>query len=114
MTITPQVTYRDFSAPQLAADRIQERVDRLEQIFPRINSVHVVAEEANRSRTKGKLFQFHIDVSVPGGELAVSNDQHDRHAHEDFFVAMRDSFNAMERQLKAWAQKHRGEVKTHE
>lgn len=109
-----QITYKDFPAPLLADERIRERMDRLEKIFPRIVSCRVVAEELDTRPHKGKLYHLRIDVSVPGAELVVNRSQHDNHAHEDFYVAMRDAFNAMERQLKAHAEKARGDVKTHE
>jgi ribosome-associated translation inhibitor RaiA len=33
--------------------------------------------------------------------------------HEDVYVAIRDAFDAMSRQLEDFARKQRGEVKTH-
>ena len=37
----------------------------------------------------------------------VTQEQHDNHAHEDLYVAIRDAFNAAERQLKSVDKKHR-------
>jgi ribosome-associated translation inhibitor RaiA len=36
---------------------------------------------------------------VPGKELVVSRDPGDVHAHKDVYVAIRDAFDAAERQL---------------
>jgi cold shock CspA family protein/ribosome-associated translation inhibitor RaiA len=114
MTANLQLTFRGFPAPLLAEERIRTRVERLEHIYPRITGCHVVAENAHRRHHKGKLYAFRIDLTVPGDELIVNREHHDKHAHEDFFVAMRDSFDAMEHQLRALAARQRGEVKAHE
>ncbi len=107
MTAKVQVTFRDFSPPQLAEERIQERVDRLHKLHPRINSCRVVAETPHRHHHKGTLYLIRIDLTVPGSELVINRDHNDKHAHEDFFVAVRDAFNAMEHKLRSFTQRHR-------
>ena len=62
---------------------------------------------------KGNHFEVRIELRVPGAELAVSNKPGDINAHEDVYVAIRDSFDAMERQLEEWKRRLRGEVKLH-
>ena len=49
MPIDLQITYRDFPPPLLAEKRIRIRVNKLERLFPRIISCHVVAEESHRN-----------------------------------------------------------------
>jgi hypothetical protein len=39
--------------------------------------------------------------------VRVNQDHHDNHAHEDLYIAIRDAFNAAERQLKSIDKKHR-------
>lgn len=114
MTIDLQTTYRGFSPPLLANERIRKRVEKLQQLYPRIMSCHVVTEEAHRRHHKGKLYSVRIDVTLPGGEVVVNRDRHDRHSHEDFFVAMRDAFDALENQLRSYGERQRGDVKSHE
>ena len=41
--------------------------------------------------------------------MRVNQDQHDNHAHEDLYVAIRDAFNAAERQRKTVDKNHRAE-----
>ena len=50
-----------------------------------------------------------IDIGVPGNEIIVTRDQ-----AEDVYVALRNAFDAAKRQLKDYARKLRGEIKTHE
>lgn len=114
MPIALQTTYRDFPPPLSAEKRIRSRVDKLQRLFPRIISCHVVAEESHQSHHKGKLYSVRINVVIPGGEIVASRDHHDRQDHEDFYVAMRDAFDALERQLRSHADRKRGNVKSHE
>jgi len=55
-----------------------------------------------------------VDVRVPTGELVVSREHGRDHAHEDVYVAVRDAFNAVVRQLEDYRRRQRGQVKQHE
>ena len=114
MPIDLQTTYRDFPPPLLAEKRIRNRLDKLERMFPRNISCHVVAEESHQSHHKGRHYNVHVNVAVPGGEIVASHDQHDKQDHEDFYVAMRDAFDALERQLQSYTERKRGDVKAHD
>ncbi len=107
MAIDLRVTYRDFKPPILAEKRIQKRVDKLERLFPRIVSCHVIVSELHRAHKKGKHYNVHIDVLIPGTELVAAHDHHDRRSHEDFYVALRDSFDSLERQIKSHTERMR-------
>lgn len=114
MQIPVQVTFRNMDASPALESKIQEKAHKLEQVFNRITSCRVVVEADHRHHHQGFLYHVRIDVTVPEKELVVSR-QHDRHpAHEDAFVAVRDAFNAMRKQLEHHAEKLRGDVKTHE
>jgi ribosome-associated translation inhibitor RaiA len=114
MAANLQITFHEFDPPQLAKERIRERFDRLVTIYPPITACRVVAESPHRHHKKGNLFSVHIDLTLPGGEVAVNRNHDDKHAHEDFFVAMRDAFNAAERQLRTYSQRIHGRTKTHD
>ena len=107
MTVDLQTTYRGFSPPLLANERIRKRVEKLQLLYPRIMTCRVVVEEAHRRHHKGKLYSVHVDVALPGGEVVANRDRHDQHSHEDFFVAMRDAFDALEVQLRSYADRQR-------
>jgi ribosome-associated translation inhibitor RaiA len=40
-------------------------------------------------------------------EVRVNQEQHDNHAHEDLYIAIRDAFDVAERQLRSADKKHR-------
>jgi ribosomal subunit interface protein len=94
---------------------IREKAGKLEQFYDRIMSCRVVVEVPHGHQHQGRLYQVRIDLGVPDGELVVSHEHHHRdHAHEDVYVAIRDAFDAMKRQLEDYARKRRGKVKQHE
>lgn len=74
----------------------------------------MVVEAPHRYHRKGRLYTARIDIVVPGGELVVNHETHDKHAHEDINVTIRDAFVAMERKLAEFAHKRSGEIKAHE
>jgi cold shock CspA family protein len=94
--------------------RIRERVDALELLHPRITGCHVVIEEHHRHHRQGKLYHVSVHLVVPGGEIAVTRDPPEHHAHEDILVAVRDAFDAVARRLQDHLRRSRGVVKQHE
>ena len=44
----------------------------------------------------------------------MNRDPQKDHSHEDIYVAIRDAFNAAERQVKKVSERRRGEIKHHE
>lgn len=114
MAINLEISYRDFPEPIMAQTRIQERVAKLERLFPRLQSLRVVSEQIQHGKNKGILYHFTLDASLPGGEVTIDKPHADRDSHADFFVAMRDAFNALERRLHTFAEKKNKDVKRHE
>lgn len=60
----------------------------------------------HRHQHKGNAYEVRIEARVPGTELAVSNNPGAPEAHDDLHAAIRDAFDAMERQIKKWKQSH--------
>jgi hypothetical protein len=73
-----------------------------------------VVIEAPKRRRHGDLFRVRVDLKVPGKEIVVKRDPAEHHAHEDIYVAIRDCFDAVRRQLEDHLRRRRGDVKAHE
>lgn len=106
MTMPLRISYHGMGASPAVAAAIEDRSQKLEQLFDRILSCRVVVEAPHRSQRKGNLFKVKIDVAVPGEELVVNHNHNEDQAHEDVYVVIRDSFDAMERQVKTYVSKH--------
>ena len=108
-----EITFTDSEVSPAVQARIEDRVTRLEHHFSGITSCHVYIATPHHHQRKGRQYEVRLEVRVPGSELAITGKPGDVNAHDDVYVAIRDSFDAMERQLEEWKQRVRGEVKTH-
>ena len=66
----------------------------------------MTVERVQRHQRQGQLFNVHIRLSVPGGEIEVNRNQ-----HENIHVALRDTFDAARRMLEDYAHKQRAKDK---
>ena len=107
--IQPTITVRNVSLSEAAKSAILKKASKLDSFYDRITSCRVVVEVPHRHHSKGLLYNVRIDMTVPGKELVVR-----REPHKDLYVAIRDAFDAARRQLKDFALRQRGDVKTHE
>jgi ribosomal subunit interface protein len=107
-----QITFRNLDASPSVEERIRERARELEQFFDRIVSCRVVIE-APKHRRHGDLYHVRVDLKIPGKEIVVKRDPPEHHAHEDIYVAVRDCFDAVRRQLEDHVRRRRGDVKSH-
>lgn len=72
----------------------RRKAQLLDQHHPRIMSCRVDIEMLQKHQHQGRPFGVRIHLTVPGQELTV-----DRVQHEDAYVALRDAFEDMKRQL---------------
>ena len=115
MQIPLQITFRDMEPSEAVEARIREKVAKLDHFYDHVMGCRIMVESPHGHHHQGRLYHVRIDVTVPDGELLVTHEHHHKdHAHEDVYVAIRDSFDAMKRQLEDYARKRRGKVKTHE
>ncbi len=103
-----QITMRDIPFSPALETLIRKRAEKLKQYYDRISSCRVVIESPQKHKHQGKLHNVRIDITVPGKELVVTRKQ-----DEDIYVAIRDAFDAIERQLEEHSRKRHGRVKTH-
>jgi ribosomal subunit interface protein len=95
------------SSPAMDA-RIVELAAKLDEFHPNITRCHVVMVETDKHKHKGNLFECHLDLHVPGHEIAAT-----QKAHEDAYAAINEAFDVAFRQLEDVARIQRGEVKRH-
>ena len=114
MQVPVKIDFQNMEPSEFIEKRVRERVDKLERFCDRLVSAHVSIEAPHRHHHKGNEYQVRVVLHVPGSAIVVSHDPGNMHAHTDVYVAIRDAFDAAERQLDAHEQRVRGEVKSHE
>ncbi|MCC9624382.1 HPF/RaiA family ribosome-associated protein [Thalassospira sp. MA62] len=106
MKVPVQITYRDVDQSDALDERIHYKVEKLEETFDNMTSCHVTVERPQGARTPGNRFAVHFGINVPGKEIVVKRDSAD-HAHEDVYIALKNSFQAARRQLQEYVEKSR-------
>jgi ribosomal subunit interface protein len=99
MQIPLQVSFRNMDPSPAIETDIREKAAKLEELYDRITSTRVVVETPHRRHHHGTLFHVRIDVRIPGKEIVVSREPAAHHENEDVYVAIRDAFDAVRRQL---------------
>ena len=74
----------------------------------RLTSCHVVVELGRKHVPGVGAFHARIDLSLPGGVIAINREPQDQHRHEDVSIAVRDAFDAAHRQIEEWERRHHG------
>ena len=114
MNIPLEVVFRNMDRSDAIEARVREKVERLQRFADRIMRCRVSVEAPHRHHHQGKLYQVAIEIGVPGKNLIINHAGPANHAHEDVYVAIRDSFSAATRQLEDYVRTRRGKVKSHE
>ena len=109
MQVPLQITLRHMPTSDALEARIRDQAAKLEAFHPHVISCRVTVEELDKHQHQGRQFQVRIDAHVPGREI-VANRDHD----EDVYVALRDAFAAVTRQLEEDVRVRRGDVKLHD
>jgi ribosome-associated translation inhibitor RaiA len=127
MILPVQTTFRNMDPSAAVAARVQEEADKLDKYFDRITSCRVIVEAPHRHHRRGEPFHIRIELGLPGKELVVTHEptlEHEEQGewhkhlevkgpHKDMYVAIRDAFKVMRRQLQDYVRCLRHDVKTH-
>jgi ribosomal subunit interface protein len=93
-------------SPPLEAE-LRKRADRLERHSDRITSCRIAVERpTGNHHQEGGPYRVRIYINVPGLELVADK------SGEEIYAAVREAFDAAERQVDAWSARRRGDVKS--
>lgn len=111
MNLTAQplvdITFHNLDHSAAVEDLIREKIQKLEKFYSPITSCRVVVEAAHHRHQQGNHFRIRIDLKVRGHELVVGREPDENKTHADVYIAIRDAFNSMNRQLKELVDKQR-------
>lgn len=105
-----QIVFHNIDQSDAIIDSVNKRVEKLRRFNSDIIGGRVVLDSPHNNHHKGKVYSVTLELHTPSKPVVVTQEQHDNHAHEDLYVAIRDAFNAAERQIKSVDKKHRKEA----
>jgi len=132
MILPIQITFRNMEPSREAEEWIRSEAVKLDEFYNRIMACRVVVELPSRHRRFGSRYHIRIDLTLPGGELAVKREPSlrgdiqqigerkiEKHLevkapHRELRQAINDAFKEMGRRLQDYSRRQRGNVKTHE
>ena len=109
-----EIHFRHLAHSEALETHIRHQVDKLGKFHPSLHNGHVTIEQLHRHHTQGNHFHVRMGVKVPGHELIADRQPDQNHAYTDVYVAIRDAFDAMRRQLEELVRHQQGHVKQHE
>ncbi len=108
MKLPLEISARDVRINDETEELIRDKALKLDRFYDQIIGCRVKVDVPHRSQRRGIMYNVRIDITVPGGELIVK-----REPDEDLHVAIVNSFETAQRRLTGYADRQRGEVKTH-
>ncbi len=112
-----EIAFHNLEPSEALEAEIRERFAKLEKLYDRMTSCRISVEALHKQHRTGNVYEVHIDMLVPGGELVVSRQPKkakERFQNPDVYTSIREAFRAAERQLVDYKRQLSGEVKTHE
>jgi ribosomal subunit interface protein len=102
MNKTLQITGHNIAITPAIEAHIRGNAEKLSRVRDDIVGCRVVIDAPHRHHTKGRHYEVRISVTVPGAELAITQEP-----REDLYIASRDAFQVARRQLLAHAERQR-------
>ena len=107
MKLPLQITFRNMDPSEAMETTIHEKAAKLDHYYDQIMSCRVMVETQHKHHQKGNRYHVRIDLKVPDGELVANREPDLHHSYEDAYVAIRDAFDSVRRQLEEYARRRR-------
>ena len=108
MKMPVQIQFHNMEPSEALEGSAREHVLKLEMLASDIMSCRVAIDLEQKHKQQGRPYGVRIDLTLPGHELVVN-----RVRNEDVYVALRDAFDGMKRQLEDLVRIRRGQEKQH-
>jgi len=102
------IQFHGMEASDAVESKAREFADKLDAMAPDLMACRVNIDLEQKHKQQGRPYGVRIDLTMPGHELVVNKVQ-----DEDVYVALRDAFDNMRRQLEGVVRKRHGQEKPH-
>lgn len=98
-----EIAFHGLQGTPALEEDIRKHVEKLEHHCKNLVSCRVTVEHSNTKGRPHSHVSVHIQLGLPGRDLAVSHDPHhekEHRSHPDTHTAIRDAFRVAERQVQ--------------
>jgi ribosomal subunit interface protein len=103
MKVPAHIQFHNMDPSPALEAAAREHALKLESFASDIMTCQVAIELEQKRQTQGRPYVVRIDLTLPGRELVVN-----RVSNEDAYVALRDAFDSLKRQLQDTVIQRRG------
>ena len=114
MEVPAQIVFHNMPHSDAVEAKIRSRVDELGKYCDAIIGCRVAVEAPHHHHRAGNQYVVRVQVTVPGQTLVARREPDAHHAYTDVYVAIRDAFDTIRRQLEDYSRRLRGQVKAHQ
>lgn len=108
MQLPVHIQFRGMEPSEALEASARAHAHKLELFASNITACRITIDLEQKHQHQGRPYGVRMDLTLPGHELVVSRVQ-----NEDVYVALRDAFDSMRRQLDALVHQRRGDQKQH-
>lgn len=108
MKLPVHIQFHGMESSDALEVSVREHAHKLESFAPDIMACRVAIDLEQKHQHQGRPYGVRIDLTLPGHELVVN-----RVHNEDVYVALRDAFNNMRRQLEDIVRRRQRKEKQH-
>jgi len=113
MSFLIEVSFLDMRPSKALYEDISRHALQLERFAPNLADCRVTVRHSEKRHQQGNHYRVLARVSLPGGQFEAGRET-GNDTHADAYVAVRDTFAALRRQLQDFLHIRRGEIKRHE
>ena len=113
MTIPTSITFRGMAASEALRARIEERAQRLDRFAEDILSCNVVVNACERKHHRGNRYNVRASVTLRDCMIETGHTPSPDSSHEDAYLAVTHTFNALRRRVEDHVRRRRGDIKSH-
>jgi cold shock CspA family protein len=109
-----EIAYENMEPTPLAERHVLRGMRRIERVAPALMGVRVTLSQRNLRHRTGSLYEVHLELTLPGPDVALSRTAPLHSESEDLMSAIGEAFDKARRELIEWHDRVRGNVKVHE
>lgn len=100
MSVATTVSFLGMDPSPVLRSDIERQAEKLAHFAPRLLACDVSVKLCERRHHQGNRYSVRIRARLPGAEFEAGRTPAGDHTHEDAYVATRDAFDALRRQLE--------------